>query len=140
MDVGVVRERLAAAAAAGLATFKPKLQALGYEPDSVTPPAFYVSGVAIDYVPDAKAGRLIKYTVKGKLLVGKPDDKAAAARLDAMLSSGGIRTALEADGTLGGACEDVQVRTVDGYGEHEVAGVPYLGVDVETYVWGWDHA
>ena len=60
--------------------------------------------------------------------------------LDAMISSGGIRTALEADGTLGGACEDVQVRTVTGYGEHELGGVPYLGVDVETYVWGFDHA
>jgi hypothetical protein len=140
VDVKVVRERLAAAAKVGLAAVEPKLQVFGYEPDAVNPPTFYCSGVTIDYNPERGGGRLIQYTVTGKLLVGKPDDKASAKRLDAIISSGGIRTALEADGTLDGACEDVQVRTVTGYGEHEHAGVPYLGVDVETYVWGFDHA
>ena len=139
MDVHVIRQRLALAARAGLAELLPGLQALEYEPASIAPPTFYSNGPAIDYFPERMPGSIIQHTIMSKLLVGNPDDKAAHKRLDAVLSGGLLRAALEADRTLGGACNDLLVRRVTEYGPHEIASAkPYLGVNIETHVWGTD--
>lgn len=139
MQIQVIRQRLALAARTGLVTLLPGLQALEYEPASPAPPTWFSKGPAVDYFPEGMPGSLIGYELTSTLLVGYADDKAAQARLDAVLSGGVLRAALEADRTLGGACTEMLVRRVTDYGPHEYSSSkPYLGVNIMINVWGTD--
>lgn len=134
MDIAAVRQGLATAAAA----LGGGLTATGYAPGVAVPPCFFPLGVEIDF-DDAAARELDSVTVSCRLLVSHADDQAAQAALDAYLAgsgAGSIKTALESDPTLGGACDWVRVARIDNYGLHLVGDTAYLGVAVTVEVQG----
>lgn len=74
-----------------------------------------------------------------RVMVGKATDRAAQRNLDVYLQSSGsdsIKTAIEADSSLGGAANTVMVERVLGIGVYNVNGVDYLGADFQVRVWG----
>lgn len=140
MDVKLVRKRLALVAATITIGGK-KIQGLDREPASVNPPTFYTAGVEVDRYPDNQQnlGQLKAWGITGKLLVGKADDRAAQDLIDALMSEGDadIAALFEANSTLGGAVEDLIVRSITDYGPHDAGGQTYLGVNVALKLWAF---
>jgi hypothetical protein len=114
------------------------LNCLAYAPDSVPEPCFYVSEVAVEF--DAAFGRGmddIDFTCM--VLVSRADDKASQAKLDGYLSGSGassVKVALEAAPTLGGACDDLHVKRIQGYRWYTHGDAKYLGAEFVVRVIG----
>lgn len=134
MDISTIRTRLADA----VASVSPTLNHYGYVPDAVAVPAFYVSGVEIDY--DLTMGRgSDELTVICVVLVSAANDQSGQAQLDAYLKgsgAGSLKAAIEADPTLGGACFSLDVTRAQGYGFHQVGATSYLGAELVVNVVG----
>ncbi|HEY9472732.1 MAG TPA: hypothetical protein VIS06_02650 [Mycobacteriales bacterium] len=133
MDLNAVATGLATAAAT-----IPGLSAFGYLPDSIPEPAFVITDMDIDF--DRAFGRgLDQVVLRCPVLLGRADDKASQAKLNGYLSGGGaasLKAALEADGTLGGACDDLHVRRVSGRRYYQVGETQYVGAEFEVLVIG----
>jgi hypothetical protein len=131
MGLAEIRAGLAAALVAGLDS---SLKLAVYEriPDRVDPPCAIIGlpdGVTYHQAFRSTKGR---YLLPVRVLLPRGDGDDAQRRLDAMASpsgSGGVLAALEADGTLGGACDTLMVKEVRGWGVYEVAGAQYLGAE-----------
>lgn len=123
--------RDSAGAIAGLGVFE-------YAPDAITPPVFFPTEVEIDF--DQTFGRgMDAFTVTCRLLVSKADDKAGQKTLRSYLIGSGplsIKAALQADRTLGGACDALHVKSFRGYGEYEHNGQHFYGGEFSIYVIG----
>jgi len=109
-------------------------------------PALIASTPAILVKPEAgeydfeMGGSKISHVFVLTLLVslGQGHERAQA-ELDAYLAPTGansIKAAIEAEQTLGGACDDLRVRRYYDYTGHIYAGTQYLGVKLECEVWG----
>lgn len=88
-----------------------------------TPPAADVEPAPIDYDLAMKRG-LDKWTFIVRVYVGLSGDIAAQKKLDAYIEPTGatsIKTLVEADRTLGGLCDSVQVIKCSGYRTFERA-------------------
>lgn len=133
MDLDAVAQGLADAAGqiTGLAAFP-------YLPDSIPAPAFVVGDVRVDF--DQTFGRgLDQAVITCQVLLGRADDKASQSALNGYLSGAGapaVKAALETDGTLGGACDDVHVRRVIGRRYYQVGDTQYVGAEFEVLVIG----
>lgn len=133
MDVEAVFAGLrnAAGAITGLNVFE-------FAPDSITPPVFFPHEVEIDF--DQTFGRgMDAYTVTARLLVAKSDDRAGQKTLKGYLVGSGplsLKQALQADRTLGGACDALQVKSVRGYGVYEHNSQHFYGAEFSIYVIG----
>jgi len=142
MDLQAVCVGLAAAAAGADVT--PSLIAYAYTPDSVETPCCFVAEYEIDY--DKAMGRALDVVdVTMRALVGRADDRAAAAALNGLLSGSGttsLKAAIEADrrqngGTgLGGACDDYRVERVQGMRWYIHDQITYLGAELRVHVIG----
>lgn len=133
MDIQAVRNGLKANAAtiAGLKTW-------AWLPDSVVPPVFYTADLLIEF-DRAFAHGLDDLIVTCRVLVSKADDRAGQAKLDGYMRGSGltsVKAALESDRTLGGACDDVHVMRVLGFGLYQHQGVDYMGAEWITHVIG----
>lgn len=124
-----LREALAATLA-GL----PDVQESPYVLANPTPPAAEVEPAPIEY--DLAMGRgLDKWQFIVRVFVGLNADIAAQKLLDGYIDptgAGSIKTLLEADRTLGGICDHVQVRRCSGYRVYERsrgASAPVLGAE-----------
>jgi len=137
MDIALIRQRLGSAAA----TVTPTLTTYTYTPDSVSEPCWYPAEVELAYASD---GRL---TFNGEpivevvcyLLVSRASDRQGQIDLDGYLAStgaGSVRTAVESDRTLGGACKTLQVHHVDGYRLYTVGDKTYYGARFRVIVIG----
>jgi hypothetical protein len=107
------------------------LRCTAYEPAKVACPAAVVGDVEIDYDLAFGTG-CYESTIKLRIYVSKVNDKAAGEKLDAYVSPDGassVRAALYADKQLGGACDDLRVAGMGGYGFYDIAGVDYLGAE-----------
>lgn len=74
-----------------------------------------------------------------RVMVGKATDKQSQKNLDVYLQGSGtssIKTAIEADSSLGGAANTLMVERVLGIGVYNINGVDYLGADFQVRVWG----
>jgi hypothetical protein len=138
MNVALLKERIAAAVAAGV-TSTPALSCTGYVPDSIAEPAFYCGEVDID--PMLSFGADDRVTVTCRVLVSRADDRAGQAALDGYLSRTGassIRAALEAargapgQAALSGACDDLVVRGITGYRLYKVNDTDYYGAEIKV--------
>lgn len=136
MDISAVRAGLGTAA--GAVVSDPPLTTFGYVPDAFEAPGFFPAEVDIDFTGAFGRG-MDELTVTCRVLVGTADDKASQQLLDAYLSGSGdasLKAALEADGTLGGACDDLMVLRVQGYRYYEHAGTKYVGAELLVKVIG----
>lgn len=106
--------------------------------DMASVPAVIVGEVAVDYDQtfNGASGKVHEFTWTVRLYVSRADDRSAQDKLDAYLDgASGIKAALEADRTLGGAAETLRVTAMSGYGVYEVAGQAYLGAEFSVSVW-----
>ncbi len=133
MDIALVRSGLAdnATAIEGLRTF-------AYIPDSAVPPVFFVGEVEITF--DRTFGRgMDELQIRCRVLVSAADDRSGQAALDGYLTGSGelsIKAALEAERTLDGACDDLHVMRVIGYGKYDLGDLAYLGAEFVVRVIG----
>lgn len=132
MDISRVRQGIADAAAsvAGLRCF-------GYVPDSITPPVFYAGEVEID--PEQTFGPMDKVQITCRVLVSRSDDRTGQKLLDGFLKRTGptsIRAALAAargapgQAALGGVCDDMHVRRIQGYRLYRIGETAYFGAEI----------
>lgn len=83
-----------------------------------------------------------KYTLTIRVTVGMPSNIGAQKQLDRMLAPSGdysVKAAVEADPSLGGACEDLRVTLCTGYRVYvREGGPPALGAEwrVEVFAVG----
>lgn len=112
MGLEEIREGLAA----NLADI-PRLQESAYLLSDPTPPCAEIEPGAIDYDAAFHRGMDI-YTLTVRVQVGISTDKGSQKTLDRMLAPSGaysIKAAIESDATLGGACDDLHVKSCSGY-------------------------
>lgn len=142
MDLQAVSDGLAAQAAK--VTCSPPLNTAAHTPDGVAEPMAFVAEIDIDFDKAHNRG-LDEVMVTMRVLVGRSDDKSAAARLNGLMSgegSGSLKATLEAgrgapgQPALGGACDDFHVQRWQGHRWYEHAGVTYLGGELKIRVIG----
>ncbi|NJP75230.1 hypothetical protein [Streptomyces sp. C1-2] len=145
MQISAVRDAIAdAARAIVLPAGIGKLTSLGYTPDAVVTPVFFVGEVEITY--DRAMGRgLDELQFTCRVLAGRADDRSTQRVLDAMLSGSGqasLKAAIEAargapgEMALGGLADDLHLERVQGYRWYEHAGATYLGAELAIKVIG----
>jgi hypothetical protein len=114
------------------------LNVFEYTPDAITPPVFFPVEAEIEFDQTFARG-MDAYTVTARLLVAKSDDRAGQKALKGYLAASGplsLKAALQADKTLGGACDALHVRSVRGYGVYEHNGQHFYGAEFAIYVIG----
>jgi hypothetical protein len=133
MGVAAIRDGLATrlATIAGLKVYHEVPESIGATPAVLVKPesgAYYTAmGQGVMHI--------FSLTILVSLSQGHP---RAQADLDTYLAFTGaesIRAAIEADGTLGGACDTLKVSRYYDYGGHEYAGTTYLGVRIECEIY-----
>ncbi|GAA4999495.1 hypothetical protein [Streptomyces siamensis] len=145
MQISPIRDAIAdAVRTVVLPTGIGKLTCLGYVPDSVVTPVFFVGEVDINF--DQAMGRgLDELLFTCRVLAGRADDRSAQRILDALLSGVGeaslkqaIEVARGAPGelALGGLADDLHLQRVQGYRWYEHAGASYVGAELAVRVIG----
>lgn len=145
MDIFAVRGAIAdAARTVAMPPGTPKLTTTGYAVDSVTVPHFYVGDYTIDFDKTFKRGMdSVEFTCA--VVVSRSDDLSGQRTLDGLLSGSGpgsLKTAIEAargapgECALGGLADDLHVTRVESYRWYEIAGVQYLGAELNVHVIG----
>ena len=114
----------------------PNLRVRELIPSLVVPPMAVVQPQQIEYDLNAQNG-LHRYLFTVTVFVVKADDRAAQLRVDPFVAptgTGSIKGALEADRTLGGVVNTLQVTNVNNYSSADANDVVYLAVDFEVEV------
>lgn len=107
------------------------LRTSAFVPDDPKPPVAIVMPDNITF--DKAFGRgLDEYRFTVLVIVGKVSDRASQSRLDGYCNPTGassIKTALEADTTLGGRCADLRVTEMRNYQSLTVGDTTYLAAE-----------
>lgn len=106
--------------------------------DAIAPPIFVVGEVS-QVFDQAMARALDELLVTCRLYVSRADDRAGQDKLDGYLMGSGatsVKTAIESDKTLAGACQTLRLEAQSGYGVYDVAGTEYLGAEFTIRIWG----
>lgn len=145
MQISGIREAIAdAARVVVLPNGISKLTCLGFTPDSVVTPVFFVGEVDITF--DKTHGRgTDELMVTCRVLASRADDRSGQRILDALLSGAGqasLKVAIEAARgapgqlALGGLADDLHLERVQGYRWYEHAGYSYVGAELSIKVIG----
>ncbi|EMD22917.1 hypothetical protein B0293_23785 [Amycolatopsis azurea DSM 43854] len=114
------------------------LRCFPFVPDAISPPAFFVAEVEVEY--DATFGRgMDTVYLTCRLLVSHATDRTGQEQLDGYLRGAGprsVKTVLEADPSLGGVCDAVRVQRVSGYGLYEHNGNQFYGAEWRVLIIG----
>jgi len=106
-------------------------------PDDLYPPAAIV-GVPLTVRYDVSfRSPKTRFTFPVRVIAGRTTERESQDKLDGYLSADGassIRAAIDGDPTLGGSADTSRVVEARDYGVYEVAGVPYIGVELEIEV------
>lgn len=108
----------------------PGLRVAAQIPEQVNPPMAVVTRSAVSYHQDMRGG-LSEWTMQVQCLAGRMADQQAQRTIDAWLNWEGtqsIRSAIEADRTLGGACQTLIVTDAEALTSIQVGDSEYLGV------------
>ncbi len=122
--------------AANLATVT-GAQISSYQLSNPTTPAFAIFPAGTEY-NQAMARGLDRWTFTVQAIVSASVDQGGQQQLDSYLAPSGstsVRAALEADRTLGGAVQNLQVTGVSGYVLYADAQPPALGAEWTVEVW-----
>ncbi|KFU81013.1 hypothetical protein BB31_11570 [Amycolatopsis lurida NRRL 2430] len=126
-----------AAAAAAVDTIE-GLRCFPFVPDAISPPAWFVAEVEVEY--DTTFGRgMDTVYLTCRLLVSHATDRTGQEQLDGYLVGIGprsVKTALETDQSLGGTCDAVRVQRCSGYGLYEHNGNQYYGAEWRVLIIG----
>lgn len=121
--------------AANLATIT-GLRTSATTPDSPNPPIAIVSVESISF--DTAMGRgMDTYTFTVLCIVGRVDERSAQNKLDAYCNPTGaqsVKTAIESNRTLAGACFDLRVTDLRNYGDLVIADSTYLAAEFRVAV------
>ncbi len=105
-------------------------------PDNPNPPIAIVSVDNIVY--DKAMGRgLDEYQFTVMCIVARVSERTAQNKLDGYCNptgSGSVKTAIEADRTLGGACDTLRVTDLRNYGDLTIAETTYLAAEFRVAV------
>ena len=104
-------------------------------PDSPSPPIAVVALNNVTY-DQAFQGGMVFYNFTITVIVGRVSERTAQNRLNAYAStgSGGIKTAVESDKTLGGAAYDVRVQEMTNIGAITLGEQQYLAAEFSAQV------
>ena len=106
-------------------------------PDSPAPPVAIVVPVDISY--DTSFGRgMDTYRFSVLVIVGRMAERSAQNSLDAYCAPTGdysIKAAVNADKTLGGACQNATVTGMVNYGSLVVGDTEYLSADFQVTIY-----
>jgi hypothetical protein len=152
VDIEKVAEALAEAARTctypSVAGPRP-LHAHAFAADQVDPPSLEVGEVELgddltfdDDEDDGGAVEMATFTLRIYVpRSGGPDaGHPLLRRFLATKGPGSVKTAIEADRTLGGVVDTLLVPRRYGYGVYEVSGTQYLGARIDVQVWGRSNA
>jgi hypothetical protein len=104
--------------------------------DAPRPPVAMVYPSSIDFDLNANRGA-DTYIFIVYVLVGRADDRTSQNRLDGFVSgASSVKTAIEADRTLGGAADTCRVTNMSNYQQVTIGETVYLGVEFEVEVVG----
>jgi hypothetical protein len=132
VTVGALRAGLAT----NLATIT-GLRANAIQPDNPTPPQAVIFPTSITFDRTFKRG-LDEYAFTITLIAGRQDARNGQAIMDgfcAPTGSGSIKTAIESDKTLGGACQTLRVTELSAYGSTSIGDTIYLTADFSVIVY-----
>jgi len=132
VTVGALRAGLAA----NLATIT-GLRANAVLPDAPIPPQAVVFPTSISFDRTFKRG-LDEYAFTVTLIGSRADARNGQAIMDgycAPTGAGSIKTAIESDKTLGGACQTLQVTELSAYGSTSIGDTIYLTADFSVIVY-----
>ena len=127
---------LRTALATQLATIR-SLRTAATVPDNPAPPVAVIVPVNVEY--DTSFGRgTDTYTFSVLLIVGRMSERSAQTTLDAYINPTGatsIKAAVNADPTLGGACQSARVTNMVNYGSLIVGDTEYLSADFQITIY-----
>lgn len=104
--------------------------------DAPRPPVAMVYPSSIDFDLNANRGA-DTYTFVIFVLVARADDRSAQRKLDGFVTGpNSIKTAVEADRSLGGAANTCRVTNMTNYQQVSIGDTVYLGVEFEVEVVG----
>ena len=113
------------------------LRANAIQPDSPIPPQAVIFPTSITYDRTFKRG-LDEYSFTVTLISSRADARNGQAIMDgfcAPTGSGSMKTAIESDRTLGGACQTLQVTELSAYGSTSIGDTIYLTADFTVIVY-----
>jgi hypothetical protein len=111
------------------------LRAFDYQPDQVNPPLAWPILDSVEY-HGAMGSGLITYQFRVPVIVGRASEKTAQKRLDEYVSfDNGIRSALEADLTLGGVAQSLIVESAGKFNSLDANDTTYLMVEFRVIVY-----
>jgi len=132
VTVGALRAGLAT----NLATIT-GLRASAIQPDNPTPPQAIIFPTSITFDRTFKRG-LDEYQFTVTLIAGRQDARNGQAVMDGYCAPTGtesIKTAIESDKTLGGACQTLHVTELSAYGSTSIGDTIYLTADFTVIVY-----
>lgn len=131
-DYAAIRAAIATALSAS-STF---IQVSATAPDTISPPAAIVTpGSPVAEYHGAFGNAIERFVFIVTCIAQRFDDAANQALLDGLISgSSGVRALVEADTTLGGEAQTLQVTGCTSYGLVAIGDVDYLGTDFTVEV------
>lgn len=106
-------------------------------PDDIYPPAAIVgmpTRVAYDF---SFRSAVTRFTFPVRVICGRTTERESQDKLDDFASADGpssLRATIDADPTLGGVANTTRVVEARDFGVYEVAGVGYIGMELEVEV------
>jgi len=113
------------------------LRANAIQPDNPTPPQAIIFPTSITFDRTFRRG-LDEYAFTITLIAGRQDARNGQAVMDgycAPTGAGSIKTAIESDKTLGGACQTLHVTELSAYGSTSIGDTIYLTADFTVIVY-----
>jgi hypothetical protein len=107
VSIATIRAGLANALSA---TFDGRVSS--YYPDQITPPMGIVDTVRVDFDSAFNRGS-DEILIDVMVVVRRPSERVAQEELDALVPA--VKAAIQADTSLGGACDDLIVTAMNGY-------------------------
>ena len=110
------------------------LRAHAFQPDRITPPMATVFPDRVEYDLNARRGADTFFFIV-QVLVGRADDRAAQRNIDTyIVGASSVKTAIEADRTLGGNANTCRVTEMRNYQQVVYGDTVYLGCEFEVEV------
>ena len=106
-------------------------------PEQVNPPVAVITRASVDYT-QAMSGGLTEWSMQVQLVAGRMADQQTQRQIDAWLSwdnPQSVRQAIEADRSLGGACQTCLVTDAEALTAIQIGDSEYIGVTVNVTIW-----